>query len=62
MLGYARNGVERNIAAGALLNEINHDPHLLLTRTLFLHLSCLTPLGRTLTVDHYLCIDYFQHF
>ena len=41
------------------LNTIN-DLHLHLTRTLCLHLSYSIPLRRTLTVNHYLRIEYFQ--
>ena len=43
------------------LITINHGLHLRLIQTLCLHLSRFTPLRKTLTVDHYLCIEYFQH-
>lgn len=39
---------------------INHDLHLHLIQTLCLHLGPSTPLRKTLTVGHYLLIDYFQ--
>ena len=42
------------------LITISHS-HLRLIQTLCLHLSRFTPLRKTLTVDHYLCIEYFQH-
>ena len=42
------------------LITINHDFHLRLIQTLFLHLSRSTLLSKTLTIDHYPRIDYFQ--
>ena len=42
------------------LNTIN-DLHLRSIQTLCLHLSYSTPLRKTLTVNHYLRIEYFQH-
>ena len=42
-------------------NIINHDLHLSLIQTLCLHLSYSTPLRKTLTVNHYLPIEYFRH-
>ena len=43
------------------LNTINYDLHLRIIQTLCLHLSRSTPLRKTLTVNHYLCIEYFLH-
>ena len=43
------------------LNTINDLFHLHLIRTLCLHLGYSTPLPKTLTVNHYLHIQYFQH-
>lgn len=43
------------------LIAINHDLYLRLTRTLSLHLNRSTPLRKTLIVNHYLRLDYFQH-
>ena len=43
------------------LNTINYDPHLRIIRTFCLRLSRSTPLRKTLTVNHYLLIEYFQH-
>ena len=42
------------------LNTINYDLHLRIIQTLCLHLSHSTPLRKTLTVNHYLRIEYFQ--
>ena len=42
------------------LVAISCDLHLRIIQTLCLHLSCSTPLCKTLTVDHYLPIEYFQ--
>ena len=42
------------------LNTINYDLHLRIIQTLRLHLSRATPLRKTLTVNHYLRIKYFQ--
>ena len=42
------------------LNAIN-DLHLRLIQTLFLHLSHSTPLHKTLTINYFLRIEYFQH-
>ena len=40
------------------LNTINDDFYLLI-QTLCFHLSHQTPQPKTLTTDHYLCLDYF---
>ena len=42
--------------------SINHDLHLRLIQTLCLHLSHSIPLHKTLTVDHYLGIEYVSTF
>ena len=42
------------------LITINYDPHLRIIQTLCLHLYCSTLLRKTLTVNHYLRIEYFQ--
>ena len=44
------------------LNTINYDLHLRIIQTLCLHLSNSTPLNKTLTANHYLRIEYFQHW
>ena len=43
------------------LIAINYGLHLRLIQTLCLHLSRSTPLRKTLTFNHYLHIEYFQH-
>jgi len=40
---------------------INHDLHLRLTKALYFYLSGSALLCKTLTVNHYLHSDYFQH-
>ena len=42
------------------LNTINYGLYLCTIHTLYLHLSRSTPLRKTLTVNHYLPIEYFQ--
>jgi len=42
------------------LNRNNYDLHLRITQTFCLHLSRSSPLLKTLTVNHYLRIEYFQ--
>ena len=44
------------------LNTINYHPHPRIIQTLYIHLSRSTPLRKTLTVNHYLRIEYFQQF
>ena len=39
----------------------NHDLHPHLIQTLYLRVGHSTPLRKTLTVNHYLRIEYFQH-
>ena len=39
---------------------INYDLHLRIIQTLCLHLSHSTLLHKILTVNHYVCIEYFQ--
>ena len=41
--------------------HINDDLHPRIIQILCLHISHSTPLLKTLTVNHYLCIKYFQH-
>ena len=43
------------------LNTINYDLHLRIIQTLCLRSSCSTPLRKTLTANHHLRIEYFQH-
>ena len=43
------------------LNTINHDLHLRIIQVLCLHFSRSTPLRKTLTVNHCLRIEYYQH-
>ena len=43
------------------LNTINCGLHLRIMQTLCLHFSRPTPLRKTLAVNHYLRIEYFQH-
>ena len=43
------------------LNTINYDLHLCIIQKLYLHLSRSTLLRKTLTVNYYLGIEYFQH-
>jgi len=42
------------------LNTIGNDFHLCLIQILCLHFSRSTPLRKTLTINHYLRIEYFQ--
>jgi len=42
------------------LNTINYDLHLCIIHTLYLRLSLSIPLRKTLTVNHYLRIEYFK--
>ena len=44
------------------LITFGYDLHFLIIQNLCLHLSRSTPLRKTLTVNHYLRSEYFQHF